>query len=87
MGRADAPVFVHDGYETSSVNRLPFLDMGIMEILARATGGIGIVLDHRCVLEVLRFVRVMKVLRLRQRSAASQVLRCVLRLDGSGKSG
>ena len=27
--------------------RLPFLDTGIVEILARATGGIGIVLEHR----------------------------------------
>ena len=47
--RADAPVFVLDGGETSGVDRLPFLDTGIMEILARATGGIGIVLEHRCV--------------------------------------
>ena len=43
------PVFVLDGGETSGVDRLPFLDTGIMEILARATGGVGIVLEHRCV--------------------------------------
>ena len=45
----DTPVFVLDGGETSGEDRLPFLDTGIMEILARATGGIGIVLEHRCV--------------------------------------
>ena len=28
-------------------DRLPFLDTGIVEILARATGGVGIVLEHR----------------------------------------
>ncbi|KAH9922863.1 peptidase S28 [Epithele typhae] len=43
----DSPVFVLDGGETSGMDRLPFLDTGIMEILARATGGIGIVLEHR----------------------------------------
>ena len=43
------PVFVLDGGETSGEDRLLFLDTGIMEILARATGGIGIVLEHRCV--------------------------------------
>lgn len=41
------PVFVLDGGETSGAGRLPFLDTGIMDILARATGGIGIVLEHR----------------------------------------
>ena len=45
--RPDSPVFVLDGGETSGMDRLPFLDTGIMEILARATGGIGIVLEHR----------------------------------------
>ena len=28
-------------------DRLPFLDTGIVEILAKATGGLGIVLEHR----------------------------------------
>ena len=28
-------------------DRLPFLDTGIVEILARATNGVGIVLEHR----------------------------------------
>ena len=44
-----APVIVIDGGETSGENRLPFLDTGIAEILARATGGIGVVLEHRYV--------------------------------------
>ncbi|TFK89724.1 peptidase S28 [Polyporus arcularius HHB13444] len=43
----NTPVFVLDGGETSGEDRLPFLDTGIMDILARATGGIGIVLEHR----------------------------------------
>ena len=29
------------------MDRLPFLDTGIADILARATGGLGIVLEHR----------------------------------------
>ena len=41
------PVIVIDGGETSGEDRLPFLDTGIAEILANATGGIGIVLEHR----------------------------------------
>ncbi|CAK5283962.1 unnamed protein product [Mycena citricolor] len=41
------PVYVLDGGETSGVNRITFLDTGIMEILPRATGGVGIVLEHR----------------------------------------
>jgi hypothetical protein len=43
------PVVVIDGGETSGEDRLPFLDTGIAEILARATGGIGVVLEHRYV--------------------------------------
>lgn len=41
------PVFVLDGGETSGEDRLPFLDTGIMEILPKAAGGIGIILEHR----------------------------------------
>ncbi|KAJ3503107.1 hypothetical protein NMY22_g18365 [Coprinellus aureogranulatus] len=43
----NAPVIVIDGGETSGEDRLPFLDTGIADILARATGGIGVVLEHR----------------------------------------
>ena len=44
-----APVIVIDGGETSGENRLPFLDTGIADILPKATGGIGVILEHRCV--------------------------------------
>ena len=45
--QAGRPVFVLDGGETNGEDRLPFLDTGIMEILARATGGLSVVLEHR----------------------------------------
>ena len=41
------PVIVLDSGETSGLNRLPFLDTGIVEILTNATGGLGVVLEHR----------------------------------------
>ena len=41
------PVFVLDGGETSGEDRLPFLHTGILEILSKATNGLGIVLEHR----------------------------------------
>lgn len=41
------PVIVLDGGETSGEDRIPFLDTGIVEILAKATGGLGVVLEHR----------------------------------------
>ncbi|KAK7028822.1 Serine carboxypeptidase [Paramarasmius palmivorus] len=41
------PVFVLDGGETSGEDRIPFLDTGILNILTRAVGGIGVVLEHR----------------------------------------
>jgi hypothetical protein len=44
---AGGPVYVLDGGETSGEGRLPFLDTGIMEILAKATGGVSAVLEHR----------------------------------------
>jgi hypothetical protein len=45
--RPGAPVIVIDGGETSGEDRLSFLDTGIADILARATGGVGVVLEHR----------------------------------------
>jgi hypothetical protein len=45
--RPGAPVIVIDGGETSGEGRLPFLDTGIADILAGATGGVGVVLEHR----------------------------------------
>lgn len=41
------PVIVLDGGETSGEDRIPFLDTGIVEILAKATDGLGVVLEHR----------------------------------------
>ncbi|KAF9464098.1 serine carboxypeptidase S28-domain-containing protein [Collybia nuda] len=41
------PVIVLDGGETSGEDRIPYLDTGIVEILAKATGGLGVVLEHR----------------------------------------
>jgi hypothetical protein len=46
--REGAPVIIIDGGETSGENRLPFLDTGIADILPKATGGIGVILEHRC---------------------------------------
>lgn len=41
------PVIVLDGGETSGKNRLLFLDTGIVDILAKATNGLGVILEHR----------------------------------------
>jgi Serine carboxypeptidase S28 len=45
--RPGAPVIIIDGGETNGEDRLPFLHTGIADILARATGGVGVVLEHR----------------------------------------
>jgi Serine carboxypeptidase S28 len=45
--RPGAPVIVIDGGEMSGEDRLPFLDTGIADILARATNGVAVVLEHR----------------------------------------
>ncbi|UZJ55270.1 hypothetical protein CBS101457_004590 [Exobasidium rhododendri] len=41
------PIFVLDSGETDAAGRLPYLDHGILDILANATGGIGVILEHR----------------------------------------
>ncbi|KAL9104940.1 MAG: hypothetical protein Q9163_000185 [Psora crenata] len=41
------PVIVLESGETSAVGRLPFLQKGILHRLAKATHGIGVVLEHR----------------------------------------
>ncbi|KAK0730225.1 peptidase S28 [Lasiosphaeris hirsuta] len=45
--KAGGPVIVLQGGETSGKDRLPFLHKGILAILAEATGGLGVVLEHR----------------------------------------
>jgi hypothetical protein len=45
--KSRGPVIVIDGGETSGEDRLPFLDTGIADILAKATNGLGVVLEHR----------------------------------------
>ncbi|KAK8151696.1 serine carboxypeptidase S28-domain-containing protein [Phyllosticta citrichinensis] len=44
---AGGPVIVLEGGETSGEGRLPFLQKGILYQLAKATRGIGVVLEHR----------------------------------------
>lgn len=41
------PVIVLQSGETSGVGRLPFLQKGIVAMLAEATGGLGVILEHR----------------------------------------
>ncbi|KAF2198246.1 peptidase S28 [Delitschia confertaspora ATCC 74209] len=41
------PVIVLESGETSGVGRLPFLQKGIVAQLAEATGGVGVILEHR----------------------------------------
>ena len=41
------PVIVLEGGETSVEDRLPFLQKGIVAQLAKATNGIGVILEHR----------------------------------------
>ncbi|KAK7422471.1 hypothetical protein QQZ08_009459 [Neonectria magnoliae] len=45
--RAGGPVIILASGETSGEDRLPFLDHGILAMLAKATGGVGVVLEHR----------------------------------------
>jgi hypothetical protein len=41
------PVFVLLSGETDGANRLPFLQKGIVAQVAAATGGVGVILEHR----------------------------------------
>lgn len=41
------PVFVLDSGEADATERLPYMDTGILDILTNATGGLGVVLEHR----------------------------------------
>lgn len=41
------PVIVLNGGETSVAGRLPYLQKGIVAQLAQATGGVGVILEHR----------------------------------------
>lgn len=41
------PVIVLDSGESSGTERLPYLQQGIVDILTNATGGLGIILEHR----------------------------------------
>ncbi|KAI9896956.1 hypothetical protein N3K66_007978 [Trichothecium roseum] len=41
------PVFVLSGGETSGADRLPFLEKGIVYEIAKATKGLGVILEHR----------------------------------------
>lgn len=41
------PVFVLLSGETSGVNRLPYLQKGIVNQVAQATSGLGVILEHR----------------------------------------
>ncbi|ROV98072.1 hypothetical protein VMCG_07019 [Cytospora schulzeri] len=45
--RGGGPVIVIQSGETSGLDRLPYLQKGILSILAKATGGLGVVLEHR----------------------------------------
>jgi hypothetical protein len=41
------PVFVLLGGETDGADRLPFLQKGIVNIVAKATSGVGVIMEHR----------------------------------------
>lgn len=41
------PIIVLQSGETSGVGRLPYLQKGIVSILSQATGGLGVILEHR----------------------------------------
>lgn len=41
------PVIVLQSGETSATGRLPFVQKGIVAQLSKATGGVGVILEHR----------------------------------------
>ncbi|PWZ02731.1 hypothetical protein BCV70DRAFT_224424 [Testicularia cyperi] len=41
------PIYILDSGEADASERIPYLDKGILDILSQATGGIGIILEHR----------------------------------------
>ena len=41
------PVIVFETGESSGTSRIPILDTGIINILANATNGLGVILEHR----------------------------------------
>jgi hypothetical protein len=45
--KAGGPIIVLQAGETSGKGRLPFLQKGILAQLSQATGGLGVVLEHR----------------------------------------
>ncbi|KAH9901780.1 peptidase S28 [Xylariomycetidae sp. FL2044] len=45
--KSGGPVIVLSGGETDGADRLPFLEKGIVYQLAKATGGLGVILEHR----------------------------------------
>ncbi|GAA5864820.1 hypothetical protein JCM3774_004240 [Rhodotorula dairenensis] len=45
--KSGGPVYLLDGGETSGEDRIPFLETGILRILSEATGGLGVILEHR----------------------------------------
>ncbi|KAF2124510.1 serine peptidase-like protein [Dothidotthia symphoricarpi CBS 119687] len=45
--KAGGPVFVLLGGETDGADRLPFLQKGIVHQVAKATNGMGVILEHR----------------------------------------
>ncbi|KAF5002490.1 hypothetical protein FGRMN_315 [Fusarium graminum] len=45
--RKGGPVIILAAGETSGEGRIPFLEHGILQMLANATGGIGVILEHR----------------------------------------
>lgn len=45
--KSGGPVIMLAGGETSGTDRLPFLQKGILQRLAQATHGIGVILEHR----------------------------------------